>query len=140
MAENYENLEQQLQELQQEIERRKQSQQETQGKETEPSPERDVLHEVIGERLDKEQSPDKDVQQSEQQQAPGAQDDVASYQLPELRDRVQYLVNIAFEKDINTAIEEVKRAEDPALLDAFHDALVDYLYQHLVDRGKLKRL
>lgn len=54
--------------------------------------------------------------------------------------QVQLLTDLAFEKGISHAIEVAKRLENPYLLDEFHDALVDELYNKLVQEGKLKQV
>jgi len=59
---------------------------------------------------------------------------------PELHQKVQALVNVAFIKSIDEAIKEARATNNAALIDAFHDLLVDELYQHLVERGKLKQM
>ncbi len=59
---------------------------------------------------------------------------------PELHQKVQALVNVAFMKSIDEAIKEARATNNAALIDAFHDLLVDELYQHLVERGKLKQM
>lgn len=59
---------------------------------------------------------------------------------PELHQKVQALVNVAFLKSIDEAIKEAKATNNAALIDAFHDVLVDELYAHLVERGKLKAM
>src|SRR3989344_2653630 len=59
---------------------------------------------------------------------------------PELHQKAQALVNVAFTKSINEAIKEARATNNAALIDAFHDLLVDELYQHLVERGKLKAM
>lgn len=70
------------------------------------------------------------------------QDDMGekSYEKPELKPKVDELIDVAFEKDLDTAIDKVKIENNPALLDAFHDALVDKLYDNLVQSGRLKQL
>ena len=53
---------------------------------------------------------------------------------------VQNLVNTAFTKSLKDAADDARKTNNAALIDAFHDALVDQLYDHLVERGKLKKL
>ena len=43
-------------------------------------------------------------------------------------------------QEIGLAIKQAKDQGDPALLDAFHDAIVDKLYAQLVEGGKLKQI
>ena len=63
-----------------------------------------------------------------------------SYLSDELKDKVQELINIAFTKSIEEAVKEVSKLNNPALLDAFHDVLVDQLYNTLIERGKLPKI
>lgn len=62
-----------------------------------------------------------------------------SYLSPELKEKVQELVNIAFTQTIENAVKKAQATNNPALIDAFHDALTDELYNYLVERGKLKK-
>lgn len=63
-----------------------------------------------------------------------------SYLSDELKDKVQELVNLAFTKNIESAVKAVSKLNNPALIDAFHDILVDQLYNTLIERGKLKKI
>ena len=63
-----------------------------------------------------------------------------SYLSDELKDKVQELINIAFTKSIEEAVKEVSKLNNPALIDAFHDVLVDQLYNTLIERGKLPKI
>jgi hypothetical protein len=63
-----------------------------------------------------------------------------SYLSEELKTKVQELINTAFAKTIDDAIKQARATNNAALIDAFHDALVDELYNYLVERGKLKKL
>jgi hypothetical protein len=94
--------------------------------------EKEALHVVVGEKLGKETvfTP----------VSASAHSDIASYDLPELKAKVDELLNIALSKDLDDAINQAKKADDPALLDAFHDALTDKLYNQLVAAGKLKQI
>ncbi|MBI3671609.1 hypothetical protein HY249_02315 [Candidatus Azambacteria bacterium] len=53
---------------------------------------------------------------------------------------LQELVNAAFNDGIVSAIDKAKTYNDPYVLDAFHDLLVDKLYEELVKRDKLKEI
>jgi len=46
-------------------------------------------------------------------------------EVKELEDKLQQLVDLAFEKGLLAAIEAAREAKDPYLLDALHDMLVD---------------
>lgn len=61
-----------------------------------------------------------------------------SYWTDELRPKVEELVKIAFAKSLKEAIRLAKATENAALIDAFHDLIVDELYNHLVEQGKLQ--
>ncbi len=63
-----------------------------------------------------------------------------SYLSDELKDKIQELVNIAFNQSIEEAVKTVSKLNNPALIDAFHDVLVDQLYNTLLERGKLKKI
>jgi len=50
------------------------------------------------------------------------------------------LVSLAFEKDLKTAVQVAKDTDNPAILDEFHDTLIDHYYQALIDKGILKKI
>ncbi len=54
-----------------------------------------------------------------------------------VQEKLQHLVDIAFERGLVEAIAAARKMHDPYILDAFHDALVDKLYNELVRRQKL---
>ena len=141
MAEHTRNhsLEDQLQNIRSEIEQKKQELTPEQ-LESEPTSEKTILHNVVGEKLGKLSPSPPGIAQGNNQPAPKSQIDTPSYKLPKLKGNVEQLVSIAFQKDIDTAIKEAKRSNDAALIDAFHDALVDELYDRLVSEDKLKKL
>jgi len=58
----------------------------------------------------------------------------------ERQEQLQRFVDLAFQKGILDAITEVKKMNDPYLTDAFHDLLVDKLYDELIARRKLDEL
>lgn len=63
-----------------------------------------------------------------------------AYLSDEFKNKIQELVNIAFNESLDTAFKALKQTGNPALIDAFHDVLVDQLYNVLVERGKLKKI
>ncbi|MEX1063767.1 MAG: hypothetical protein WD898_00455 [Candidatus Paceibacterota bacterium] len=136
------NIEQEIAQIEQnlaskraELDRQKES-----GEISEVPHEKETLKEVVGEKI----SPviPAPVSPAPQQPVPTPPPvvDTPSYLSPELKDKVQELVNTAFNKTIEDAIKEAKSTNNPALIDAFHDALVDELYDQLVERGKLRPL
>lgn len=107
---------------------------------------RAVLHEVVRERIGEYQSstaPSPSASDDDQV-SPLADQSVptpvpASEGIdPELQPKVQELVNAAFQKGIDIAINEARATGNAALIDTFHDVLVDELYTYLVDQGKLQ--
>ncbi len=138
-----ENLEQELVKLEQEY-AQKRAEIESREQAGEAQPEKETVREVVREQIEAAPAPQAappsdDVQTPPVQAAPPG-DDTPSYQRPELQAHVQELINLAFEKSIKEAIDKVKAAHNPALLDAFHDALTDNLYNELVERGQIKEL
>lgn len=65
---------------------------------------------------------------------------VPSYASDELHAKVQELVELAFAKSLSQAIDLAKATQNAALIDAFHDVMVDELYDHLVETGKLDKI
>ena len=62
-------------------------------------------------------------------------------ELKEPKERqIKLLTELAFEKGIPHSVEVAKRLDSPYILDEFHDALVDELYNKLIGEGKLKRI
>lgn len=104
--------------------------------------EKETLHEVVGEMI-------RPIEHTPQGLPPAAPPPAAGAPVPlggqatplppQVQQQVQALVNMAFDTSIDSAIKAAKETNNPALIDAFHDILVDELYDHLVERGKLKR-
>lgn len=106
-------------------------------------PPRETLYELIGEKLGSvppaaPPARPADNQPSISQPPPLAEP--PAYLSGPLKDQVQQLVNAAFTQSIAAAIKQARAIGNAALIDAFHDALVDELYQQLVERGKLEPL
>lgn len=102
-------------------------------------PEKEVLHSVVGEKIQQH------ISTSGQQPAPTpasaapTTDGQPSYLDPQLQPQVQQLVDIAFTKTLAEAIQAAVKTNNAALIDAFHDVLVDQLYEELLARQKLKQ-
>ena len=54
------------------------------------------------------------------------------------REQIEELAAIAFSKGIVEAVTIARRANDPHILDEFHDTLVDRLYEYLVQEGVIE--
>lgn len=114
--------------------------------------EKDILHEVVSEKTQEfvpNYQPSAGTagnigQDTSQQQPISASgrpiSDPPSYLSDELKTKVQDLVNLAFNKGLAEAVKKVSKMNNAALLDAFHDVLVDQLYDVLVERGKLEKV
>lgn len=66
-------------------------------------------------------------------------------QVKELKDldrqsQVKILCDLAFQKNLNFAIEVARKLDNAYVLDEFHDTLVDKLYQELIKKGKLEKI
>ena len=135
MAEFNASLEQEVAQMEQALaEKRRvlEAQKETGAVEAVPQP-KEILHEIIGEQLQTAKPVTPPTQPVPTVEPP-------SQLSGELQSQVQQLVNAAFTQSINTAIKQVRATGNPALIDAFHDALTDELYQQLVERGKLEKI
>lgn len=106
--------------------------------------EKETLREIVGEKITPPQTPVPPTAGGPLPQQPTTlptpQVEPPSYMSEELKSKVQELVNVAFSKTIDEAIKQARATNNAALIDAFHDALVDELYNYLVERGKLKKM
>lgn len=53
-------------------------------------------------------------------------------------EQVQSLVSLVFEKGLENAVIVAKKINNPAILDEFHDTLVNKYYEMLVNQGVIK--
>lgn len=105
--------------------------------------EKETLREVLGEKIGITQPsapPLSQVPANPITPTPSPVVEPPAYLSPELKEKVQELVNIAFTQNLETAIKQARDMKNAALIDAFHDALVDELYNYLLERGKLQKL
>ncbi len=99
---------------------------------------REMVHEVVKEKI-QEHMPSFQPSSASKPIAPvQISGHTSSYVLPEFKDAVQDLINIVFNQSIGHAIKKVSKTNNMALIDAFHDALTDELYNALVERKKLE--
>jgi len=69
------------------------------------------------------------------------QDDSSpSYFTQDLKDKIQELIDIVFSQSLDAGIKMAAKSNNPALIDAFHDVLVDELYKTLLERQKIKEV
>lgn len=136
------SIEQEIAQLQQQLEAKKaELGQNSDQQETIPH-DKEILHEVVKEKIQQhttQQASDQPVQApSPTPVAPVAS--APAYLTPELQSQVQNLVNVAFTGTISDAISQAVKSNNPALIDAFHDVLVDELYGQLLERKKIEQL
>ena len=143
------NLEQEIADIERRLAEKKTALSQAQG-ETAKS-EKEILHEVMSEKA-QEVVPNYQPSAAQPAQAAPSQADEnttllqppisepPSYLSDELKAKVQDLVNLAFNKGLAEAVKEVSKMNNAALLDAFHDVLVDQLYEALVERGKIEKI
>lgn len=141
------NLESEIAQIEQDLASKREAleQQKQSGAISEMPHEKETLKEVVGERITPSPVGGPTTQPQDDTSSVPPVISPPSIQLPsylsdELKDKIQELVGIAFNKSIKEAINTVKKTGNAALIDAFHDALVDELYNHLVERGKLKKI
>lgn len=143
MAESSQTLHNEIAQIEQSLAQKKEqlkTEQDTGKMESMPD-DKEVLHEVVGEHINSDVSAPTATQTDDSQTTlPPLTDDIPSYMTPELQSKVQSLVNMAFSDSIDKAAKMAKETRNPALMDAFHDAIVDQLYDHLVEQGKLKKV
>ena len=104
--------------------------------------EKESLYQVVGEKFKSGAIPPAPSPQlpATNNQLPVTSPGLPSNTAADLKDKVQELVDVAFAKSIDDAVKLARATGNAALIDAFHDALVDELYNHLVERGQLKKL
>ena len=99
---------------------------------------KDILHGIIGEKI-KEQAPT-----YQPQPVPSTPTHTVaeppSYLSQELKDKIQTIVDLVFSKNLEDGIKEATKSGNAALIDAFHDILVDELYTQLVERKKIDKV
>ena len=130
-----ENTQQEIAQLEQQLaEKRASLEQRSAETQAEVPHEKEILRQVVGEKIQQHAPAYQPAPQKQQD------DDQSSYNDPQLVDKVQELVNLAFTKSIDDAVRSVVQSGNPALIDAFHDVLVDKLYDTLIERKKLEKV
>lgn len=145
MAENT-NLQQEIAAIEEELRKKRAvlEQQQVSGEISELPEEKETLHEIVGEQIESVQPSTEqpaNIQPPPQPKAP-VSPDTPAYLSEELKPQVQELIDLAFNKlkSIYGAIKIAKGKDNNALVDAFHDALVDELFDMLVEQKMVKKL
>ncbi len=105
--------------------------------------EKEIIRDVIGQRIKffRNQSSQTETEsESKSNISPVPPVESPAYLSPELKDKVQELVNICFTDSIEQAVKQAKALDNPALIDALHDALIDEVHAALIERGKLQKV
>lgn len=108
--------------------------------------EKEIIHETVAEDISRhvpEHSPKPYVlTQSDDDSTSGTtdlDDDTPSYEDPALKEDVRELVAYAFSENIEKATKKAAATGSPALIDAFHDCLVDELYDYMIQKGTIEK-
>lgn len=131
MSETGITIDQEIAQLEKEL-REKRANLEQQPEQKELLPDKEVLREVVGEKI-QQNAPSYVPKPTPQTQT----DDSASYLVGEMKEKIQELVNHVFQNSLDQGIKEAVKSNNPALIDAFHDVLVDQLYDALLERKKV---
>ena len=137
------NLEQEIAQIEQQLAQKRAAlrEQHEQGSIIEMPHEKETLREVVREHVgEPTATPAVPPTQTPSQPTSTPTDDVPSYQTPALQPQVQKFVTEAFNSSIEEATKNIRATNNPALIDAFHDAIVDHLYDDFVKRGKIEPL
>ncbi|OGN07381.1 MAG: hypothetical protein A3B86_01370 [Candidatus Yanofskybacteria bacterium RIFCSPHIGHO2_02_FULL_38_22b] len=103
--------------------------------------EKEVLHEVVGEKI-QEHVPQYQPQSQIPVAGPPAVSQVEppSYLSQELKDKIQEIVKLVFAKNLDEGLKEAAKTGNMALIDSFHDIIVDELYNQLIEQRKLTKM
>jgi hypothetical protein len=100
--------------------------------------EKEILHQAVGEKI-QQHAPSYAPSPKQNTSGPVATEP-PSYLTQDLKDKVQELISLVFDKNLEEGIKEAVKSDNPALIDAFHDILVDELYSQLVEKKKIDKL
>lgn len=70
--------------------------------------------------------------------APSVRDETKEIKKFEPSQQVGVLISLVFEKSLTEAISVAQQLNNPAILDEFHDTLVDHYYEMMIKKGILK--
>ncbi len=98
--------------------------------------EKEILHDVVGQKIQEHipaYLPTTQVPISITPEPP-------SYLSQELKNKVKEIIDLVFAKNLDEGIKEAGKSGNPALVDAFHDMLVDELYDQLIEKRKIAKV
>jgi len=102
-------------------------------------PEKEILHDIVGEKI-QEHAPEYTPKTYAPVTSTPQVGDPPSYLTQDMKDKIQELINLVFTQSIDAGIKSAAQSGNPALIDAFHDVLVDELYGALLERQKIKKI
>ncbi len=137
MSESGATIQQEIAQLEQQLQEKKAGLDQLSEQKESPS-DKEILRQVVGEQIQQNISASSGAPtQSFQQSSKPKTDDSLGHLTQELKDKVQELVNFVFQNSLDQGIKEAVKLNNPALIDAFHDVLVDQLYEALLERKKV---
>ena len=139
MLESETTIEQEIAQLEKQLQEKK-ADLGQQLEQSESLPDKEILRQVVGEKIQQHMSGQAGAPVYIPKPAPQAQTDDVGSVLPELKDKIQELVNRVFQNSLEQGIKEAVKSDNPALIDAFHDVLVDQLYDTLLERKKIEKV
>lgn len=101
--------------------------------------EKDVLHGLVGEKI-QQHLPQYQLSLPSATAPVPVATEPPSYLGQELKDKIQEIVKLVFEKNLEEGIKEAAKSGNMALIDAFHDILTDELYNQLIEKRKLPKV
>lgn len=131
MTESENIIEQEIAQLEKQLQEKKANLGQQSEQKESPS-DKEILRDVIGEKIQQNTSV------YVPKPAPQTQTDDTSSIPADLKDKIQELVNHVFQSSLSQGIKEAVKLNNPALIDAFHDVLVDQLYDALLERKKIE--
>ena len=140
MTESGATIEQEIAQLEKQLQEKKLRQLaglEQQLEQNESLPDKEILRDVIGEKIQQGLSAQAGAPVYVPKSAPQTQTDDTIVIPQDLKDKIQELINHVFQNSLEQGIKEAVKSNNPALIDAFHDVLVDQLYDTLLERKKV---
>jgi len=127
-----ETLEQEIATLEQLLEEKKATREQEEAEPVQEIQEKEIIRDIIGDQIQQSQAAadDQAVIPPEPQADPAEDIDLLAQQ-------VKGLVTITFGNNLKHGISEAVKTKNAAIIDAYHDALVDELYDQLVARKKV---
>ena len=101
--------------------------------------EKEILHEVVGEKI-QEHVPTYTPSSPGSVQSIPKTTEQPSYLTQELKDKIDRIVQIIFDKNLEEGIKEAAKTGNIALIDALHAILTDELYDRLIEKKKLEKV